>query len=135
MKLYEVCSSNHIFERARRYISRNFHEYLTEKCGQKFNFKIFNKLLTVDEIVLTDRKNNKIYQIDMEFAQEDLERSISINLYLIIDIDVHQIHINNSGNFIAIIFKIVYRDEFKSKEMYKTIYAPKIEKVEEFREV
>ena len=56
LKIQEICSSNFVFSRARRYVARMFQDFLQEKCGQKFKFQIMNKLFKINEILLTDRK-------------------------------------------------------------------------------
>ena len=71
----------------------------------------------------------------MQNAQEDLEASLALNPCQIISIELQDLVVNNAGDFIALIFKIQHRENSKTNDLYKIIYAPKIEKATEFREV
>ena len=81
-------------------------------------------------MLLTDRKSNRIYSIDLKF--EEVETSLKINPYQIISYEIEQSKVDDNGEFLAIIFKVVYRDEKKTKEYFKTIYTTKVEKACDF---
>jgi hypothetical protein len=47
-------------------------------------------------------------------------------------IELHQAHVNDLGDFIVLVFRVLFRDDGKDSTIFSVVYSPKIDKKVEF---